>query len=392
MSRLPRVAAVAVLGVALFCSAHANAALTPAARLDIARVFSSQSDSLSLLGPLLSDSRELSFYSVALFNVAVPSDLAGREVAKLLPAEPARASVARMVNVTGIAPMQTYTAPPAVAYAVPAPQGAAPIAAAASTEKVYSATPAVMKPEVTAVPPRFGSYQPYTPSLQSMSAKVAIPVRVGGVHFNGIVSGSEAQTSHTDAFRAVSMCGTTDEGSACPYLHESSASSLVAGTNFNVRTGNRNVNLQLSGSVEHLSNGDAAIFPYVPMDPDQTFDPTKLNGTGPDSTMLYYPGVSALVKHGMDARLAVPINQRLTVGLQYNTAHYQGDYGTSMVEGITPGLDARKDTYLGNVTYQLPNTNSAITLSTRLYRYQDSLAQNFNLTQTRTDLNFTVKF
>ena len=44
------------------------------------------------------------------------------------------------------------------------------------------------------------------------------------------------------------------------------------------------------------------------------------------------------------------------------------------------------------MTYQLPNTNSAVTLSARLYRYQDGLAQNFNLTQTRTDLNFTVKF
>jgi hypothetical protein len=391
MSRLPRVAAAAVLGVALLCSARANASLTPSARLDIARVFSSQS--YSLLGPLLSAPRELSFYSVALFNVAIPSDLAGREVAKLLPAEPARASIARMVNVTGIAPMQSYTAPPAAAYAVPAPQTNAPIEATAPAEKVYAVAPPVTKPEVTAVaPPRFGTYQSYAPSMQSMSAKVDIPVRVGGVHFSGIVSGSESQTSHTDAFRAVSLCGTTDEGSACPYLHESSASSLVAGTNFNVRTGNRNVNLQLSGSVEHLSNGDAAIFPYVPMDPDQTFDPSKLNGTGADSTMLYYPGVSGLVKHGMDARLAVPINRRLTVGLQYNTAHYQGDYGTSMVEGITPGLDARKDTYLGNVTYQLPNANSAITLSTRLYRYQDSLAQNFNLTQTRTDLNFTVKF
>ena len=55
-------------------------------------------------------------------------------------------------------------------------------------------------------------------------------------------------------------------------------------------------------------------------------------------------------------------------------------------------MDARKDTYLGNVTYQLPYSSSAITLSARQYRYQDSLTQDFNLNQTRADLNFTVKF
>jgi hypothetical protein len=225
-----------------------------------------------------------------------------------------------------------------------------------------------------------------------MSAKVDIPMRVGGVHFSGLVSGSQAQTTHTDALREVQLCGTTDEASACPYLHESSASSLLAATNFSVRTWDRNVKLQLGGGVEHLSNGDAAIFPYVPLDPEETLDSAASNATVPGNAMLYYPGVSDLVKHSINAQLAVPITRRITLGLQYDTSHYQGDYGTPLAQGLVQGVDARKDTYLGNVTYQLPNTSSAITLSTRLYRYQDALTQNFNLTQTRTDLNFTVKF
>jgi hypothetical protein len=224
-----------------------------------------------------------------------------------------------------------------------------------------------------------------------MGANVDIPVRVGAVHFSGSLSGSQAQTTHTDAFREVQLCGTTDEASACPYLHESSASSLVAATNFSVRTWDRNVKLQLGGGVEHLSNGDAAIFPYVPLDPEETLDTAASNGA-PGNAMLYYPGVSDLVKHNINAQLAVPITQRITLGLQYDTSHYQGDYGSPIAQGLVQGVDARKDTYLGNVTYQLPNTSSAITLSTRLYRYQDAFTQNFNLTQTRTDLNFTVKF
>jgi hemolysin activation/secretion protein len=104
--------------------------------------------------------------------------------------------------------------------------------------------------------------------------------------------------------------------------------------------------------------------------------------------MLLYPGLTDVVKHDVNARLAVPVTPQITVGLQYDTAHYQGDYATALVQG----LDARKNTYLGNVTYQLPNTSSAITLSARRYMYQDTFAPAFNLTQTRADLNFTVKF
>lgn len=381
MVRLPRVAALAVLVAALCCGMRAAASPVPSAHLEIARVFNPQSESLlaPLLAPLYAPGRELSFISQALFNIAfAPAPL------------PARVYQPGHVNLNGIAPMRTFTAPPLTAY-IPSPATQAPLAAASALSERYAvpqaeiAGPIAIPANVPQV--RFGAYAPYAPALKAMTANVKIPVRVGGVHFSGIVSGSQTQSSHTDAVRAVQLCGTVDEGSACPYLHESKAQSVVAGTDFTVRTGDRNLNLQISGSVEQLSNGDAQIFPYVPLDPEESFDATAHGAAGvPENAMLQYPGVTALVKHAVDAKVAVPLTQRVTLGLQYDTSHYQGDYGA-----LVQGLDARKDTYLGNVTYQLPNS-SAITLSTRLYRYQDGLAQNFNLTQTRTDLNFTVKF
>ncbi len=389
MNRFARGAAVAVL-VALYCCVHAIAATGSPARLDVTRLFDPQSE--SLLGTLLAPPHDMSPVVGAVFNVGSPSDLASRDVAQLLPVTPIPTSVAGVVNVAGIAPMQTFTAPPAVAYALPAPKAEAPIAAPAHVDVPDSVAPEVTKPDIVTVPKvRFGTYSSYTPALQALSANVDIPVRVGGVRFSGVVSGSQTQTSNTDAFRAVQLCGTTDEASPCRYLHESSASSFVAGTNFNVRTGDRNLNLELSGGVVHLSSSDAAVFPYVPLDPEEAFDASRLSSTAPGNAMLYYPGVSDLVKHNLNARLAVPLTQRVTLGLQYDTSHYQGDYDSPVAQGLIQGVDARKDTYLGNVTYQLPNS-SAITLSTRLYRYQDSLTPNFNLTQTRTDLNFTVKF
>src|SRR5690242_690188 len=193
MSRLPRFAAIAVLSAALFSCVHADAARVQTARLEIARVFNPQSE--SLLGALLTPPRDLSMLSVALFNVAQPSDIAVRDVAAFLPRAP-RQDIAKAVNVAGIEPMRTFTAPPAAAYEVPAPHPAA-IAASSDPAKIVAPRPAVAKPIVAEVPPvaRFGTYQPYTPSVQGMSANVAIPVRVGGVRFSGLVGGSQMQTS-----------------------------------------------------------------------------------------------------------------------------------------------------------------------------------------------------
>ncbi len=200
------------------------------------------------------------------------------------------------------------------------------------------------------------------PALRADTAGVSVPVHFGGLRF---------QT----AFHAMQMCSTTDAAAACTSNAESAAAqSLSAGTAFSVRTGNSAVSLGLSGSIEHLNNGAAGIFPYVPPDPDA-------------QAGLTYFGLTNVVSHGVGAQLAVPVTHRVTLGLQYDRSHYQGDYNSTLL----PGFDATKDTYLGNVTYQLPNTNSAITLSARQYRYQDALSA-FNLTQTRADLNFTVKF
>jgi hypothetical protein len=220
-----------------------------------------------------------------------------------------------------------------------------------------------------------------------VSERVNVPVRVGALHFSGVLSGAQAQTFHGDAVRAMELCGTTDEAAACPYLHDEHVQSVAAGTAFDVRAGNTYLNLQLSGSVGRVSSGDLAMYQYTPLDPDTQLDPTT-SASPADSSLLYYPGLAQVVRHGLNARLDVPVAPKVTIGLQYDRSHYQGDYGML----LAPGFDARKDTYLGNVTYALPNSSSMITLSARQYRYQDSLSPNFNLTQTRADLQFTVKF
>lgn len=372
MSRFAGIAASFALLAALCC--RVLAAPAPAlANLDPVRMFDPAAE--SLLAQLFTVPKDISPISVALFGEPAPETIAI--------APPAPAAVASGNGTVNAVTLRAYAPPAHLAAGLvekPSIAPAAPVThpqLAQAQVTIPAASPAV----------RFGSYTTYSPAAQGLKENVQVPVRIGAVHFSGVFSGEQLQNERADAVRAMQLCGTTDEAAACPYLHDERTQTLAAGTNFNVRAGNTNLNLQLSGSVGHVTSGDTAMYQYAPLAADPQLDAPRA-GSPEDSSLLYYPGLADVVRHGLNARLAVPVSPALTVGLQYDRAHYQGNYGTL----VAPGLDARKDTYLGNVTYQLPNSSSLLTLSAREYRYQDSFAPNFNLTETRADLSFTVKF
>lgn len=369
--------ALTALVAALSLPVWANVASAgPTARLDPARVFNPNAE--SLLAALFAPPEPLSPIDVVLFGAPNPE-----ATAVPAPAAPEIALGRGTGTLTEIN-LRKFSAPLQLPSAPLAQPSVAPVAAVAPRPKL-----AAVALHVDAAPSvHFGSYTPYVPAVQNLSGNVNVPVRVGGVHFSGVVSGSQAQTTRADPVRAMQLCGTTDEAAACPYLHDERVQDLAAGTAFNVRAGNTNVNLQVSGSVGHVSARDSgALFEYTPLAPDTNFDAASV-ATPADSSLLYYPGLTDVVRHGVNARLAVPVSRAVTVGVQYGYSHYQGNYG----DLLAPGMDATKNTYQTNVTYQLPNTSSLITLSAGQYRYQNSAAPNFNLTQTRADLNFTVKF
>jgi hypothetical protein len=357
MTRFARVAATAVLAALSVC-AQASAAFAtgqgvPAVRLDADRVFSAPESWFAFFSV---PARTVSFVTGSVFNIAMIPELP-------LPAP----SAAAVAVGSGVAHVNfAMPAPEPLQYVPSAPRvSAAPIQIPTLADEAPPRVDAPSQPiadEHVVEPPRFGNYEPYAPTFKAVGGNATVPVRVGGVRFEG-------------AFHAMQVCGTADEASACSSLRDTNSQNFTAGTNFNVRTGGSSVKVQLSSSIEHLTNEAAGIFPYVPLDPDA-------------QAGLSYYGLTDVVKHGVNAQVDVPVAPRVTIGLQYDRSHYQGDYNTTLL----PGFDARRDTYLGNVTYQLPNTTSAITLSARQYRYQDAFAPNFNLTQTRADLNFTVKF
>lgn len=232
------------------------------------------------------------------------------------------------------------------------------------------------------------AFPAYAPGAQGLELQPTLPVRIGKFQFTGSVDSSHAGSlSRPNAFNALQLCGNSEPASVCPYYAGITGNEdrLSATTNFNVRAGARNVNLGVSGGLEHLQLSDQSTFPYVPWSAGIPSAQQARSLTGDGS---YYPGGVDVTKAHLNASVAVPITQEVTLGLGYDTQHYVGSYGAV----AEPNIDARKNLYLGNLTYQIPHTSSQITLSARQYRYQDSFVPSFTAKQTRADVNFTVKF
>jgi hypothetical protein len=153
-----------------------------------------------------------------------------------------------------------------------------------------------------------------------------------------------------------------------------------AGANFDVRAGARDVNVDLSSNYERLTRDDAA------------FSAPALGGSNwqlpNDNTPLVIPNYADLSKVSMAAAVAVPVIHGLTLNLNYGAERMFGGYG---LPGLT-NLDATDNSYGGNLTFQMPHSSSTLSISASSLRYQDNILPANTFTQTREDVNFSVKF
>jgi hypothetical protein len=214
-------------------------------------------------------------------------------------------------------------------------------------------------------PPAFAS------RLQDVTTAVSAPIRLGAFSVSNVnVAGFEQAP--------------TNDARAHTYQ-------WTAGTSFDLREKNRRMNVNLDTNFEHVNTGSVASFSYaVPA----TAATATTGLTTPAFTGLQAVNPAFLAPtdpidvtaRGLGAGFAVPLTHRVTLGLQYGAQRFTGSYG---VTG-TPNLDTSKYSYLGNLTFALPR-NTAITFSARQYRYQDNLVPSNTSSETRADVNFTVK-
>ncbi|MBC5815291.1 MAG: hypothetical protein GIW97_02010 [Candidatus Eremiobacteraeota bacterium] len=215
----------------------------------------------------------------------------------------------------------------------------------------------------------------YVPNSQGVKVSLSTPVRLGAYTVQGNFGAAHLQELAANAYTVnPAVRGTQD--------------SLSAGASFDLRALGRPVSLDLSASLEQLHRNDSTALTYLPYNGNaQGPDPGQFATAPAALGQTYNPNFVNITRRSLNAAAAMPLGHDLRLSLQYNTQYYTGSYSS-----LNQNIDGRKDFYLGNLTYTIPHTASAITFSAKQYRYRDAFVPNYNLTQNRADLNFTVKF
>lgn len=161
-----------------------------------------------------------------------------------------------------------------------------------------------------------------------------------------------------------------------------SDSAYGAGANLDVRAGARTLTFGLSSNYERLTRSDGS-----------GLTPTALAGTstwqlpGSDAP-LAVPNYADLSRLSVGAGVAVPVFNGLTLDLDYAADRMFGGYG---LPGVA-NLNSIDDSYGGKLTFTIPHSTSTLSISARQLHYLDSLIPANTSTQTREDVNLTVKF
>ncbi|HUA08697.1 MAG TPA: hypothetical protein VMA98_05430 [Candidatus Acidoferrales bacterium] len=196
------------------------------------------------------------------------------------------------------------------------------------------------------------------PSLPdtTTSTSVNLPLQVGRVRFS----------PHAEA------------GTLASSTNNFTSGALGAGATLNLRAGKRNLGVDLSSGLEHLTLTA----------PQFSANGASAPSLSADNLPVFVPAYADVSAHTISTGVTVPVTRSLTANVQYDTQHLLGAYG---VPGIS-NLDANNTIYGAQLTFRLPNTSSAISLSTHQYRFQDNLMPSNALTTFNTNLNFTIKF
>jgi hypothetical protein len=201
--------------------------------------------------------------------------------------------------------------------------------------------------------------QAFAPEIHA-SDFLSSPAQIGSVKFEGHADDAAPSTPQVS-------------------LHDAS---YDAGANFDVRAGRRNLNVNLSSAYEHVGSSDAQNFSVSPLDSASSW---QLPGVG---TPFVVSNNADLNRLSLGAGVSVPVLRGLTLNLNYDAQRLYGAYG---LPGLM-NLDAVNNTYGGKLTFNIPRISSSLSLGAYQERLQDNILPINGSTQTREDVNFTVKF
>ncbi len=230
-------------------------------------------------------------------------------------------------------------------------------------------------------------FSSFAPNSRGVTASVNSPVRIGDFNLT-----ARASYQHLEEVRPNSL-GSLLYGPSFTTNEREKFDTYSLGTSFKVPVFGQNATVGFNGSYETLKRLDARGFAYYPTNPaTQTFDGTAFAAAQAPalggSQVTFYPNYINVRHYTYAANVALPLTKDLVGSVSYNTQRFGGAYGTTLNQNISE----RKDYYTGAVTYNIPKTNSSLSVGARRYTYYDDVLPNFNYVMNRQDLSFTVRF
>ncbi len=164
---------------------------------------------------------------------------------------------------------------------------------------------------------------------------------------------------------------------------DSTSGSYGAGANFDVRAGKRSLNVDLSSEYQHVGDSDTG---SLALSPPGSASGLQLPGSAVPLTL---PNGGDVNKLSLGAGVSVPVVRGLTLNLNYDAQRLYGGYG---LPGLL-NLETVNNTYGGKLTFNIPQISSSLSVGAYQDRFQDGSILPVNgTTDTREDVNFTVKF
>jgi hypothetical protein len=232
-----------------------------------------------------------------------------------------------------------------------------------------------------------GQYRPSVPSrLPASSPTIATTAGQtagdAGLAFSQAPATSAWTSSASNAatFGPVNVRAQFDSGQVTQPQSSLTDGGYGAGADLNVRAGHRNLDFTVSSDYERLMRDDTSGLAAL--------SPTS-NWQLPGSDVpLVVPNYADMSRVSLGAGLAVPVVNNLTLNLNVASDRMLGTYGLPGANN----LDATDQTYGGRLTFAIPHSASSLSISAQQLHYQDNLMPSDTYSQTRENVNFTVKF
>lgn len=239
-------------------------------------------------------------------------------------------------------------------------------------------------------------YSAYTPNQKGFAGNVNVPFRIGDVQFEGRASGSHFTEIQPNSIAAMEF------GSAYASNVLETFDRGEAGIVFSVPLWSQPISFNIGAYLEHLSRPDKTAYQYYPFNPaTQSFDANSIAavagaGLG-NSSARFFPNYVNSFRAVFDGAISYPVTKNVVLGLHYDAQKLYGAYMFAAAPiGTTAcclnNQDGRKDQYNATITYNVPDTASALTLNAQELKYTDYQMPTYNINIPRITAAFTIRF